>query len=95
MNILKTAAFVSTVFLAGCTMGPNYQRPLVKIGDRIIANRFDVERALWSYKAGDKIEAVVLREAKETHVSMTLTGSNGIATAAMEETILRLQRLTQ
>ena len=31
---------------------------LVKIGDRNIANRFDVERALWSYKGGEKIEAV-------------------------------------
>ena len=29
---------------------------LVKVGQRTVKNRFDVERALWSYKAGDKVE---------------------------------------
>src|SRR5205807_2441228 len=34
---------------------------LVKVGSLAVKNRFDVERALWGYKAGDKVEANVLR----------------------------------
>jgi serine protease Do len=48
---------------------------LVKVGDRLVWNRFDVERALWSYKPGDKVEAAVLRGGKETHVALTLAPS--------------------
>src|SRR5205085_5920300 len=45
---------------------------LVKLGGRAVRNRFDLERALWGYKAGDKIEAAVLRGGKETHIALTL-----------------------
>jgi serine protease Do len=46
---------------------------LVKIGERKVANRFDVERALWSFKAGDKLEASIIRDGKATTVSLTLS----------------------
>jgi serine protease Do len=45
---------------------------LVKMAGKAVANRFDVERALWDTKAGQKIEATVLREGKETAVAIAL-----------------------
>jgi serine protease Do len=45
---------------------------LVKVGDRKVANRFDVERAMWSFKAGDELKASVLRDGKEVTLSLTL-----------------------
>ncbi len=48
---------------------------LVKVGQLPVKNRFDVERAMWGYKAGDKIQAAVLRGGKLTTVSLTLTGT--------------------
>jgi S1-C subfamily serine protease len=50
---------------------------LVKLGGRAVRNRFDLERALWGYKAGDKVEAAVLRGGKEARVTLTLAGSGG------------------
>jgi serine protease Do len=44
-----------------------------KLAGRTVTNRFDVERALWNSVAGDKIEATVLRDGKETQLAMTLT----------------------
>jgi serine protease Do len=54
---------------------------LVKVGRLPVKNRFDVERALWGYKAGDKVEAAVLRGGKPTTVSLTLTGAEKKVTA--------------
>jgi serine protease Do len=50
---------------------------ILAVGTRSVANRFDLERALWGYKAGDKIEAAIIREGKQTQVSMTLSRPNG------------------
>ena len=58
---------------------------LMKIGDRKVTNRFDVERALWSFKAGDKLEASVLRDGKETTVSLTLDKGDAIAHVSTED----------
>jgi serine protease Do len=58
---------------------------LVKIGTLGIANRFDVERAFWGYKPGEKIEAVVQRDDKETRVSLTLAGTADVKAAADEK----------
>jgi serine protease Do len=55
---------------------------LLRIGERKVANRFDVERAFWGYKSGEKIEAVVKHEGKETRVSLTLTGSADVKSVA-------------
>ena len=45
---------------------------LVKIGTRSVANRFDVERALWDCKPGERIEAAIVREGHLTHVLLKL-----------------------
>jgi serine protease Do len=55
---------------------------IVKMGAVSVNNRFDVERALWGYKAGDKVEAAVLRDGKLTNVSLTLAGAESRVAAA-------------
>jgi serine protease Do len=45
---------------------------VLRVGGRAVANRFDVERALWDRKAGDKVELAVLREGREATVALTL-----------------------
>jgi serine protease Do len=45
---------------------------LVRVGGRAVQNRFDVERALWGYKVGDRVEATVVRGGKELKVALTL-----------------------
>jgi serine protease Do len=45
---------------------------LLRLGEQAVANRFDVERALWGYRPGDAVEASVLRDGKETRVALTL-----------------------
>jgi serine protease Do len=57
---------------------------VLKLGTRAVGNRFDLERALWGYKAGDKVEAAILREGKETHVALTLTGGDAEVASARE-----------
>jgi serine protease Do len=47
---------------------------ILKVGERSVQNRFDVERALWSYKAGDKVQATIVRGGKETTIALTLAG---------------------
>jgi serine protease Do len=48
---------------------------LVKVGQRAVSNRFDVERALYGCKPGDKVVAAVVRDGKATTVSFTLSGA--------------------
>jgi serine protease Do len=45
---------------------------ILKVADRAVQNRFDVERALWSYKAGDRVEATIVRGGKQQRVALTL-----------------------
>jgi serine protease Do len=47
---------------------------ILQVAGRAVQNRFDVERALWSYKPGDRIETTILRAGRETRVAMTLAG---------------------
>lgn len=54
---------------------------IVKVGDRSVANRFDVERALGSYKPGDAVDAIVVRDGKSTRMALTLTDSGERPTA--------------
>jgi serine protease Do len=58
---------------------------VLKLGARAVSNRFDLERALWGYKAGDKVEAAILREGKETRVALTLTGGGDSEVASARE----------
>jgi S1-C subfamily serine protease len=48
---------------------------IVRLGRTTVKNRFDIERALWGYQAGEKIEAAVLRDGKLTKVSLALSGT--------------------
>jgi serine protease Do len=57
---------------------------LVKVDGRSVTNRFDVERALWDHKAGEKIDAVVIRQGTETCLSLTLGSTSEIASASAE-----------
>jgi serine protease Do len=50
---------------------------LLKLADRPLLYRFDVERALWDCRAGDKVEAVVSRDGKETSVTLKLAKWDG------------------
>jgi serine protease Do len=58
---------------------------VLKVGARAVSNRFDLERALWGYKAGDKVEAAILRAGKEAHVALTLTDGGDSAVASARE----------
>ena len=48
---------------------------IVKLGNLSLQNRFDAERALWGYKAGDQVDVTVLRGGKPTTLAITLAGS--------------------
>ena len=48
---------------------------ILTVGTRSLTNRFDLERSLWGHKAGDIVEATVLRAGKKTTVSITLTSA--------------------
>ncbi len=45
---------------------------IVKVGSVAVRNAFDVERAVWGHKAGERVAVKVLRDGKETDVQMTL-----------------------
>ena len=46
---------------------------LVTVGAVKVANRFDLERAPWGYKAGEKVEVRVLRQGKTGKTQLTLS----------------------
>ena len=54
------------------------------VGGRAVANRFDVERALWDCKPGDTVDAVVLRDGEETQASLKLTSATDVKPAVGE-----------
>jgi serine protease Do len=45
---------------------------VLRLAERAVHNRFDLERALWDCGAGDKVEARVRRDGKETTVTLKL-----------------------
>lgn len=56
---------------------------LLRVGDRQVANRFDVERAFWSYKPDDKVPVTVRRADKELILAVSLSrGDDKIPPAA-------------
>lgn len=60
---------------------------ILKLGNHAVSNGFDVERAFWSYQAGDILEAVVLRGGETTAVALTLpSGNSSIVAASVEQT---------
>src|SRR5262245_7896955 len=44
----------------------------IRMGDYEVTNRFDVERALWQRREGDKVDVTLLRGGKTLHVPLTL-----------------------
>jgi serine protease Do len=54
---------------------------ILRLAGREVGNRFDVERALWDYAVGDKVQAAILRDGKETKVSLTLSRGDAEVTA--------------
>jgi serine protease Do len=59
---------------AGARAGLKKGDVIVAVGDRSVTNRFDFERALWDCKPGEKVEAAVLRDGKQTRLELTLPG---------------------
>ncbi len=56
-----------------------------KLAGRLVLNRFDVERAFWNYHAGDRVEATVLRDGKETQVALALSRGKDVDTIASRQ----------
>jgi serine protease Do len=61
------------VVVEDATTGLKRGDEIVRVGDRPVANRFDVERALWDYKPDDTVQVLVRRAGKEKAVALTLT----------------------
>src|SRR4051812_36223263 len=47
---------------------------IVEVGGRLVSNRFDLERALLDAKVGDRVETAVVRQGKQTRLTLTLAG---------------------
>jgi serine protease Do len=45
---------------------------ILRVGEEVVSNRFDLERALWRYHKGDRVEAKIVRDGKVREVSLTL-----------------------
>src|SRR5262249_6725244 len=52
---------------------------IVRVGATKVANRFGLERALWGYKAGEKVEVSVVRQGKPLETTLTLSGTDEVA----------------
>jgi serine protease Do len=59
---------------SGAAAGAGLRRgdAVLRVGDRAVCNRLDVERAVWDCKAGQKVEVTVLRDGKELALTLTL-----------------------
>jgi serine protease Do len=53
------------------------------VGDRKVANAFDMERSLWSKKPGQQVEVKVNRKGREVTVMLTLESSPGAGPVAV------------
>ncbi len=49
---------------------------IVRVAGRSVANRFDVERALWSFKPEDCVPLTILRQGKEMTLALPLEGAD-------------------
>ncbi len=55
--------------------GPRRGDEVIRVGERPVFNRLDVERAVWDRKAGDKVAVTVLRDGREVAVGLTLSAA--------------------
>ena len=76
--VVEEAAAESPAAAAGLKKGD----VLVRVGNRKVANRFDVERALWDFKAGDTVGVALRRDGQEATASLLLSRGDGDRTAA-------------
>jgi serine protease Do len=61
---------------------------ILQVAGQPVANRFDVERALWDHRPGDQVNVTVRRHGQEVSVALTLAGTAGahhVAAAARSE----------
>jgi len=56
---------------------------ILTVGDRPVWNSFDIERALWDKKPGEKVELRVIHNGNEITVTLTLTGNGAGQIAAL------------
>jgi serine protease Do len=72
VGTIRQKVVVDTVAASspGATAGVQAGDVIVVVNDQNVTNRFDLERALWNLKPGQKIEAAILREGKKTTVTL-------------------------
>jgi serine protease Do len=63
---------VEDVSGAAAEVGLQRGDALLHVGARPVANRFDVERAFWDCKPGEKISVTAVRKGQEVSVAVTL-----------------------
>ncbi len=65
---------------------------ILAIGGMSVANAFDVERAMWDMKPGEKVNLKVVRQGKELNVTLTLTAGKGAGPMANLDLLTEGQR---
>ena len=48
---------------------------ILKVGSRLVTNRFDLERAFWSNNPDDKVKVTIVRNGMKMTMTVTLGGS--------------------
>jgi serine protease Do len=51
---------------------------IIKVGSQTVTNRFDLERALWNNRPGEKVDLKVLRDGKLMNVALRLSGTENV-----------------
>jgi serine protease Do len=64
---------------------------ILTVGDRSVANRFDVERALWDRHPGEKVALQVVRHGQPLTVTLTLAGAEAASPVAARPAVRRQQ----
>jgi serine protease Do len=65
---------------------------IITLGHLKLANTFDLERALWDTRPGQKVEARVMREGREVAVTLTFAASHGAGSVAAATNVRSTER---
>jgi serine protease Do len=76
--IVATVARETPAAAAGLQRGDEIRR----VASQAVGNRFDLERALWDHRAGERIPLTVRRHGHELNVNLTLAPPNTVVRAA-------------
>jgi serine protease Do len=68
----RQEVFVQDASGAAAAAGLRRGDAVLRVGDRDVCNRLDVERAVWDGKPGQKVPVHVLRDGKELSLALTL-----------------------